>query len=206
MINRKSMERDVMHTIYQVMLKRISKNYSAEELSFLMGYPPDFIGNVESLQGMGYGPKAIKRIAKALEEKNLNSFYCEEDVFGLCDVEMERIDEGGVLIHRCTVYQGETGIPSFLLNEIVSDQQKSVATDDPYYLMAKNCIKLLLDSGYFYVAKSNQQIFKRINRFLLTGTLSPAIVAQALQEMCDEETGGLKRITLDGKEGTFVEC
>jgi hypothetical protein len=87
------MERDVMHTIYQVMLKRISKNYSAEELSFLMGYPPDFVSRVEGLEIIGYGPKEIKHIAKALEERNLNSFYHKEDLFGLCDVEIERIDD-----------------------------------------------------------------------------------------------------------------
>lgn len=195
MSNRKIVSMHALHTMQRVMLKRISKGYSAEELSFLIGCKSDFVAAVEGLKVVGYTCKDIRRIAKALEERDLCSFFNPLDEEVLAEVQMEHIEEGGVLVHRCTLYSLGVHRVILLLNEPVLENQQPIGGNSSGFDMAMEGLKLLLNSGYFSIARTNQQIFKRINRFLGAGSIRPYELEQAMSALSTGDDAVFKYIS-----------
>lgn len=207
MKNRKLIEKSALNTIYMVMLKRISKGYTAEELSFLIGCKSEYVAAVEMMQVKGYTPKEMERIAKALDERDLNWFYGQEQTGEEMDAIMELIVEDGLLIHQCKVLRGAEWETFFVLNELLTGPQDKEDMVDVYYDIAKEAIKLLVKSGFFHYKRTNQNIFKRINRFLSAGTLPPFYIEQALNELTGEgEHTLLRTVPETDQENKLEEC
>ena len=65
--------------------------------------------------------------------------------------------------------------------------------------MAKDALQLLKDSGYFFAAQTNQQIFDRIKSYLPAVTLSPFYIREASRELStDYHIEALQKIMVDG--------
>jgi transcriptional regulator with XRE-family HTH domain len=207
MINRNYIERSAAHTIYLVMARRISMGFSAEELSWLIGCEPGYVSAVEHYEQEVYGPELMQRIAKALEEPHLKNFYAKEKLHGKVFAEMETFTEGNELVHMArTLNEQDEIAPSYMLIEMIGEDQRHSGMNDEDYNMAMAAIKLLKDSGYFYELHTNQEIFERIKQFLPPGTLSPFYLREALNELSTSFSTALVLKVDDDKMGAgYIE-
>ena len=158
------------------------------------------------MQVKGYTPKEMERIAKALDERDLNWFYGQEQTGEEMDVIMELIVEDDLLIHQCKVLRGAEWEIFFVLNELLTGAQHKDELVDTYYDIARESVKLLVKSGYFHYTRTNQNIFKRINRFLRAGTLPPFYIEQALIEVTGEGEHTLLRYVPEPDHGNGFEA
>jgi len=71
----KEMPANELETLYRLMMRRIAKGYTAENLNYLIAAPYHYVEDVESLKKPFYSVEELDRITNALEEGNPESFF-----------------------------------------------------------------------------------------------------------------------------------
>jgi hypothetical protein len=207
MENRNLMDTTALHIIYMLMLKRIGKGYSLEELAWLIGCTAEYVISIEMLHAGAYTDDELNRIAKALDEPNLNTFYPTEQAEGKVYAEMNVFVEGDKMIHILKVLNDADEMePSFTLIENIGKHHNSSIVSDGDLNLAKDALLVLLGAGYFHKPHTNQEIFSRVSHFLPRGLLSPFYIEEALKEMSTNyPTAVLQKTIVDDLGESYVE-
>jgi transcriptional regulator with XRE-family HTH domain len=185
-----------LSTIYRILLKRISKGYSAAHLAFLIGAPERYISDVETLERSFYSIDDLERITNALEESNLHSLFSlisNEDAVKITAYK-ERIQ--GKIIH--TYYNVDNNNNEQELFRLQEDEfpelvdlDQSIETLD----LVSDTIDILIRSGYFFEPRLPYEIFRTVNS-LRPEPLNPVYIQYALKRFCGDEGDDVKlRIT-----------
>lgn len=176
--------RTQLETIYRVMIKRIAKGFTAEQLSFLIGKEDNYIRSVEMLDEPCYSISELERIALALEETNFKSFFPRVHDESEIIVGIESYNDG---IQRGQSYiivdDNGTDQPLFAVKEDVFENFGENMLSEENSEIARDAVMLLIRAGYFFEPKMPFQVFQSINKFL-TIPLSPFYVRQALHSFC----------------------
>lgn len=184
-----------LQIIYRVMLRRISKGYGAERLSFLIGKDYNYIEQVELLLLPVYPVAELERIALALQEKTSNNFYASSHDDKLLNISLERQEYKKQLSHSYSMIDenGEKKQLFKLMEEIFCDFDE-VANSNENYEIAIDTIDLLIRAGYFLKAKMPAEIFHTINHFLPI-PLGPFYIELAMIHFCEDgqDSGPLKK-------------
>ncbi len=198
-----------LENIYQVMIKRIAKGYTAEQLSFLIGKEAGYISAIELLDAPFYTISELKKIALVLEENDLNSFFLKESDETSLLVVMERDDEGNTRKHTCSIIDEdqEKQPPLFLIKEDISEDLAENMTSKEDWEIANKAVKLLIRSGYFYEAKMPFEVCQSVNRFL-TIPVSPFYIQQALNSLITDgaEEALLNKIQQEDEGYLYIEA
>jgi len=207
MLSPKQLTRDQLETVRRVMVKRIAKNLTAEKLSFLMGRRLDYVTNIEMFDAEPYTTADIKRIAIALQDRDLKSFYAEVSDQTHVKVIMETVGYGSRIAYACSILSaGLTKQLYFTLQEDIPAAVRLIennAYDGP---IALDAIALLIRAGYFFKCRMPAAIYHKVNRFLNV-TLSPTYIHEALNNFCEgDREGALKRMEIAGKGIFYIEA
>jgi len=113
-----------LEIIYRILMKRIAKGYTADQLSGIICREPDYITSLELLKVPLYSEYELQEIAWALGEQELNSFFPQLKISTLLNVHMEKEIYGNTCIHTCDIVT-EDGkeIPFFFLQEEILDSK-----------------------------------------------------------------------------------
>lgn len=172
--------RTQLETIYRVMIKRIAKGFTAEQLSFLIGKEGNYIRSVEMLDEPCYAISELEKIAMALEETNFKSFFPRVHDESEIIVGVESYNDG---LHREQSYiivdENGTDQPLFTIQEDVFENFGENMLSEENSEIARDAVMLLIRAGYFFEPKIPFEVFQSINKFL-TIPLSPFYVQQAL--------------------------
>jgi len=195
-------------TIYRVMLKRIAKGYSADQLNFLIGAPSDHIQDIESLQEPFYSINELERISMALEETNPQSLFStinnEDELQIVVNKEFNQFK----IVHTYSRvnWQGQEEA-LFRLQEDEFQELEDLEKSNETLGIVSDTIDVLIRSGYFYEAKLPYEIFQTINS-LRPDPLNPVYIQYALQRFCGDEGDDVKlRITGSSEEPyRYEEC
>lgn len=198
--------RTQLETIYRVMIKRIAKGFTAEQLSFLIGKDDKYVRTVELLDEPCYAIPELKNIAMALEENNFKSFFPRVHDESEILVGVESHNDG---VHRGQSYiivdENGTDQPLFTINEDVFENFAENMESEENSEIARDAVELLIRAGYFFEAKFPLEVFQSINTFL-TVPLSPFYIQQALNNFCPVGNEALlKRIGGLGIPYRYVE-
>ena len=178
---------NALQIIYRVMIKRISKGFSAEELSFLIGREQNYIAAIETCKAAVYTDEELRLIAIALNESNIRSFYPQLSSAENVSVEMERQKKGNKIVHTCDIVTPEGyRQPFFNLEEDTLESSFENGTGPEDKAIAYDAVDILLRSGYFFEAKLPYKVFQSINRFLESISISPFYIQLALDNYCEE--------------------
>jgi hypothetical protein len=203
----KQLTRDQLETVRRVMVKRIAKNLTAEKLSFLMGRRSDYVTNIELFNADPYTTDDIKRIAIAMQDRDLKSFYAGISDLTRIKVIMETREYGSQILYACSILSADhTKQLYFTLQEEMPAAVRLIennAYDGP---IALDAIELLMRAGYFFKCRMPAAIYHKVNRFLNV-TLSPTYIQEALNNFCEgDREGALKRMEIAGKGIFYTEA
>ncbi|QNK61984.1 hypothetical protein H7F33_15705 [Pedobacter sp. PAMC26386] len=189
--------------VHRVMMKRIAKGYSAEQLSFLIGKPNDYVTMVEMLKEPVYSIPELKKIAKAVEESNFRAFFPAINQETIVKVQIERIDSPARRTHICAIISAEGKRRlHFMLDEVFETEE----VNDYGVIMAQDAISLLIRHGYFFKSRPPLEVFHSINHFLKK-VVNPDEIQQALNSFCKIEAElCLKRIKSNKRGYLYAEC
>jgi transcriptional regulator with XRE-family HTH domain len=113
--------RHQLETIYRIILKRIAKGYTGEQLSIIMGREPAYITALELLQIPLNTSYELRKIAAALGDPDLSSFFTKTQDNTLHKVLMEKEFYGNTYIHTCDIIlDDDKEVPFFFLQEELS--------------------------------------------------------------------------------------
>jgi hypothetical protein len=208
MDNHIKITRNELDTLSRVMVKRIAKGYSAEELSFLIGFMPEYVPNVEMLREPVYDPEVLDRIMEALEERNFQTFFSashnDEEV--LVQVLKWPLIEKQLIQCRIINDKGY-GVMHLSMEEELNTCHKGHPLYEINFKLALDALKLLIESGYFLKERTNLEIYQRINAFFPAGTIRPFYVKDALDEVSlNTEHAELVEVELNERYGYYVAC
>lgn len=206
MDNQFNITRNELNTLTRVMVKRISKGYTAEELSFLIGFTADYIPDVEMLKEPIYDGDVLSLIMEALEDENFKTFYGTSYQEDIVQVEMMKLptDDGQVTQCRIINDQGY-GIMHFTLQEELNKHSKTDALYQSTFMLALDALKLLLAADYFQKERTTLEIFQRINTFFSAGTIRPCYIKEALDALSlTKETAALEEIVFNDRMGYYI--
>lgn len=175
--------------IYRVLLHRIGKRYSAEELSFLLGKNLSFIAHLEQLRFDTIELGLICEIAIALNLKDSSEIfsmslpvkYIGDSLFQMCITHCE---------HRI-IYQLNKLFPDES-NEIQFFLQQECFDPNDYYSLDNDISKLLivinqlLDGNYFDIRKSPLELFRRCTE-LSDFKVTPRLVYQTMNKIIKKQ-------------------
>lgn len=197
--------RNQLGIIYQVMMQRITKQMSAEELSFLIGRPSDYVAEVEMLKIEPYNTDDIKYIALALKDKEIRFPAPASEINNKMKITMRRAVLNGSLMHSCGInLQDGTILNYFSLHESMRTAAALEDNEHGYYVgLISDTLSVLLAAGYFYEYRLPVKIYRSINRFLKL-KMNLAHVKEALYNFCNE-AGKLVRVEDAAKRLRYVE-
>lgn len=191
--------RTQLETIYRVMIKRIAKGFTAEQLSFLIGKEGNYIRSVEMLDEPCYAISELEKIAMALEETNFKSFFPRVHDESEIIVGVESHNDG---LHREQSYvivdENGTDQSLFTIKEDVFENFGENMLSEENSEIARDAVMLLIRAGYFFEAKLPLEVFQSINTFL-TVPLSPFYIQQALNGFCPVDNEALLKRTGGGR-------
>lgn len=171
---------DHLETIYLVMLKRISKGFSAETLSFFIGKEPDYIERVESFELPVYSGEDLEYIANVLEENNHKSFFGSvHDQTVLNIVKESRSLENRLSHSYLSIDENSEECLLFMLHETIFGELENKTSSKENLDIARDALDLLFRAGYFFEGKTAGQVLNSINQFL-TEPLDPIYIQKAL--------------------------
>jgi len=194
-----------LETLYRIMLRRISKGYSAAQLAFLIGVPDYFVSDVETLERPFYSADELERIAIALEEKNPSCFSSAlNDESILQVIVYGNHDDGRFVNAYYRVGEDDTQTELFRLQEEVfpeADHAQEILE------ILIDTIDVLIRTGYFYEPKLPFEVFSAVNS-LWPEPVNPVFVQKALQSFMVSE-GNEVRLRMAGQIGEvyrYEEC
>jgi hypothetical protein len=197
-----------LETIYRIMLKRIAKDYNAEQLAFLIGAPADHVEEIEALQRPFYSSDDLERITLALEESNPQSLFPVVNDDSDLLVSVHKQNYAGKLIYTyCRIDEQNEEEELFKLREDVFPDFHDITGSEEALSIARDAIDLLIRSGYFFEAKLPLEIFHSINR-LLPVHLNPFYIHLAILRFCTDEDkeGPLRVVGSDEAAYRYEEC
>lgn len=205
MKNSKTITLFTLAVLYRIAIKRIAKNLSPAELSFLIGRSIDFVNQVELLQTDFYTPEDIRCIATALEEENLESYYPLHTDETVVKVIMEKEMDNKACIYSCSIVKEDGELYSYFTlkddfsgNALVGDDadfQISVATD---------ALQVLIKTEYFYESQLAVQVYLAI-RFFLLRSIHPAAIKEAFLNLCLGDEPLLEMVELEDERLAFQQ-
>lgn len=177
--------------IYKVMIKRIAKGYSAEQLSYLLGRPRNYIAKVECFDHDCYHVTELSRIALALEENDYTSFMPETIIDDKVKISMEKNLAGDTCTYTCaSVTREHQRKIRFVLQEYIGRRVflGFSGIRDYDLLILLDMVEVLIRDGYFRKLRSPLDIFTSINRFLKF-VISPYCLQLVLDSYCESQCG-----------------
>jgi hypothetical protein len=161
--------------IYRVMDKRKSLGYSDRDLSFLLGYRPLYVRDVEDpLHTLRYTAKDTNYLLKI--------FDCElpEIMAGIIpeafyQIDVEKITKDGNIAYR--IYKEVFPGDQILLREFSNENKSDV--DSEGYAKIEDFVQSLFDNGFFDEAKTALEVFMAC-RERLGSLVAPFDVANAV--------------------------
>ena len=151
-------------TIYRVMLKRIAKGYTAEQLTFLIGAPENHIQDIEALEKPFYSLDDLERIARALEESNLQSLFSPINNEAMLKIAVSREYAEGNFIHSFYLLDKDNNQKElFRLQEEEFPEFDDLLRSDEILDTVSDTVDVMIRSGYFYEPKLPYEIFSTIN-------------------------------------------
>jgi transcriptional regulator with XRE-family HTH domain len=195
-----------LDTIYRIMLKRIGKGYTAEQLSFLIGAPEGYIQEIETLERPFYTTQDLDRITIALEESNPESLFPRTENETIYRIIVSSSFEQGKFVHAYyRVYEDDQQEELFRLYEEGSpefdDMMKSEETVD----LVGDTIDVLIRTGYFYEPKSPSEIFKTINN-LRPEPINSYFIQFALERFQSDGNGKLRIVGSSEESYYYEQC
>lgn len=175
--------------IYKVMIKRIAKGYSAEQLSYLLGRPRNYIAKVECFDHDCYHITELSRIAQALEENDYTSFLPETIIDDKVKIRMEKNLAGDTYTYTCaSITQEHSRKIRFVLEEYIGRKVLSGFSGIRDYdiLIILDMVEVLIRDGYFRKLRSPLDIFTYINKFLKF-VISPYCLQLVLDSFCERQ-------------------
>lgn len=191
-----------LETINLVMLKRISKGFSAKTLSFFIGAEPNFVEQVESLLLPVYSSEDLERIALALEEKNHKTFYARVHDDTVLNVIKQTHDFNNKQTHSYfSIDENKEECLLFMLTEVFFGDFYELTDSNENLDIATDAIDVLMRAGYFEDTRSGIDILHAVNHFIVN-PLDPfyielAIIRSTHQEVNEKELSIIERI-IDG--------
>ena len=169
-----------LETVYQVMVKRIAKGFTAKRLSFYASAEEDFIEQVESLQLPIYDADTLECLADVLDEEDPKCFLGDSQDTTMLNVIIDRVIVGSKLVHSYFMMDKDL-VPRqlFMLKEDIAaeiDEKLSTCADME---LAADAFDVLLRSGYLFEGKPSANILKRINNFIYP-PLNPLYIEMAI--------------------------
>ena len=198
-----------LETLYRILLQRIAKGYSAKQLSFLIGAASaDYVEEVESLQRPFYSGGELERIAQALDDTNVDSFFPAINDDSVVHITVDKQFYQGKWIHTyCRLDEQNEEEELFRLREDQEMDFDDLPDGDDVLACVEDTIDVLVRSGYFYEPKLPLEVFKAINN-LLPVPVSPFYIYVAMTRFCDQEsdTGPLRLVGENGAAIKYEEC
>jgi len=194
-------------TIYRVMLKRIAKGYTAEQLTFLIGAPENHIQDIEALEKPFYSLDDLERIARALEESNLQTLFSPINNEAMLKIAVSREYAEGNFIHSFYLLDKDNNQKElFRLQEEEFPEFDDLLRSDEILDTVSDTVDVMIRSGYFYEPKLPYEIFSTINT-LQPEPLNSCYIQFALQRFCaDDDQGRLRIVGSAEKPYRYEAC
>jgi len=123
MINLIKIHKVRLEIIYRIIMKRIAKGYTAEQLSAILGRPPEYITSLEMLQIPLCNEYELQEIAWALGEDKLSNLFPKITQSIILNVLMEKEMYGTTYIHSCDIItDDDKEVPYFFLQEEIVEK------------------------------------------------------------------------------------
>jgi hypothetical protein len=187
----KTITRLELEILYRIAMKRITKKFSTEQLSFLIGKPDDYVKNIEMLQTKFYTPEDLKCISIAFDDYDVDSYHPASMDETELEVRMEKQLINQQLFYKCTVHSADNeNYEYFSLMDV-----SPVVTEDDLKtesVLAKDALKLLIDAGNFFEARFAVDFYLSLNDFL-GRTLNPDALKKALKELVHQPVHGQEK-------------
>lgn len=186
-----------LQIIYKVMIKRIAKGYSAEQLSYLLGRPRNYVSKVEFFAHDCYHVSELSKIAKALEEDDYTSFLPATIKDDRIKIHMEKNLCGDTYTYTCATFSEEHKRKvRFVLEEYVGLRvflgYSGVLDYD--MLIVLDTVEVMIRDQYFGKQRSPLDVFLSIKRFLKF-SINPYCLQLVLDSYCETHCNSkLKRV------------
>jgi len=203
----KEMPANELETLYRLMMRRIAKGYTAENLNYLIAAPYHYVEDVESLKKPFYSVEELDRITNALEEGNPESFFpLIEDETVLNIAVYKDYIENKITHSFCVIDEEGYEQELFKLMEYEFPDQDEIPNSDNTMKLVGDMVDVMVRSGYFAELRYPYEVFHSINR-LLPVPVNPYFLDASMLEYVIEEGG--KHLKMVGqKDGSFryEEC
>jgi len=203
----KEMPANELETLYRLMMRRIAKGYTAEQLNFLIAAPYHYVEDVESLKKPFYSVEELDRITNALEEGNPESFFpLIEDETVLNIAVYKEYTQDKITNSFCVVDEEGYEQELFKLMEYQFPDQDEIPNSDNTMKLVVDMVDVMIRSGYFAEPRYPYEVFHAINR-LLPVPVNAYFLDAAMLEYTIEE-GGMHLKMVAQKDGAFKyeEC
>ncbi|QEM03054.1 hypothetical protein DIU31_005790 [Mucilaginibacter rubeus] len=172
--------------LYSLMVARIAKGYSTADVSFLMGYPDDFIKSREELIGTAFTMSDIQRYHNALEVDGLTGIiFSDLNKKEFSDYQLVKTTEQEVIHHEMfEIQQDKTLKPVFHLFE-ENPEYKKIKYSNSHQTATKETVgilNLLFEGSLFLSRETPLSIYLRCQS-ISGSSLNPMHVQTALQDM-----------------------
>jgi hypothetical protein len=196
-----------LETLYRVMMLRMAKGYTAEQLNYLIGAPYHFVEDVESLLKPPYTGNQLDRITEALGEGNPESFFPLKEDETVLKIAVYKESDRGKIGH--TYYQIDENGNEEELFRLLEDEfpdEEEIPNFENTLQLVKDLLTIMYRSGYFAETRMPYEIFHKVNS-LLTVPVSPYFIDAAMQNYTAEDNGELLRMVVE-EDGVFryEEC
>jgi len=157
--------------LYRVLLLRIAKQYSPQEMSFLMGKPLDFVDKIERLQNMSFYLDDIVKMNKVLGSSfHIGCFTSSLSPFIKAEKELYQLSRNVYDDHityqlvMCLDHNKTVNVFILQDNNPLSDYFEHSTEQELASL--KRIIETLLQNGYFDCERCPFEIFEKCKSFL----------------------------------------
>ena len=114
-------QRMTLEIIYRILVKRIAKGYTAEQLSGIICREPGYITSLELLKVPLYSKQELREIAWALGEEDLTAFFPRLKQSAMLNVHMGKEVYENTCIHTCEIITEDgKDVPFFYLQEEIN--------------------------------------------------------------------------------------
>ena len=196
-----------LETLYRVMMLRMAKGYTAEQLNYLIGAPYHFVADVESLIKPPYTGDQLDRITEALGDGNAESFFPLKEDETVVKIAVYKEYERGKIAH--TYYQVDENGNEEELFRLLEDEfpdEDEIPNFENTLQLVKDLLEIMFRSGYFAETRTPCEIFHKINT-LLTVPVSPYFIEAAMQGYTAEDNGEpLKMVMKEDGVFRYEEC
>lgn len=186
-----------LQIIYKVMIKRIAKGYSAEQLSYLLGRQRNYVAKVEFFAHDCYHISELSKIAKALEEDDYTSFMPARIKDDRIKIHMEKNLWDETYTYTCATFsEKDKRKVRFVLEEYVGlwSFMDYSGMLDYEMLIVLDMVEVMIRDNYFHKDRSPLDIFLWINKFLKF-SINPYCLQLVLDSFCEScRKRSLKRV------------